>query len=223
MHARNVVARIARVLTGATTALSFLVAVAAVVLWIRTYWVWDYFSYIRPDSASDRQRPGLVVNIAFPKGRIRLSVAHWDRLPREVRVPPSHVGWYYRTAAPQPPPQPSESVGSTRYVNGLGFLLEINRPPETPPPKQPGLSVVAVPNWRAAVPLWFVVLCASIAPALWFAGRFRARRGRLRAQRNQCPACGYDLRAGHDKCPECGAPVVAPAKSSPTAATPKPT
>lgn len=56
-------------------------------------------------------------------------------------------------------------------------------------------------DFVALVPLWFLVLPWTIAPAA--AGLARLRRHR-RARRGCCPACGYDLRATSGRCPECG-------------------
>jgi hypothetical protein len=215
---RKIAARIARVLTGIAVFVSLVASVVGAALWIRSYYAWDYLSYICPLSKSDRTRPGLVISIDSPKGQIRVHVAHWERVPKDIRVPRSPIGWYYRKTGPLPPPQPSEAVGNTQYVNSGGFFFQVGHPPPTPPAKRPGLSVVGVPNWRAHVPFWFIVAFFCIAPGLWLVSRLRRLRARLRANRNLCPACGYDLRAGHDKCPECGAPVTA--KPAPPAATP---
>ncbi len=63
-------------------------------------------------------------------------------------------------------------------------------------------------NWISAhytkwsfIPLWFLALVFSVAPA-------RAVRSYLikwrRARAGNCPCCGYDLRASPQRCPECG-------------------
>jgi hypothetical protein len=46
-----------------------------------------------------------------------------------------------------------------------------------------------------------LALLTAVPPALWLA---RAARGKRRARRGLCPACGYDLRATPGLCPECG-------------------
>lgn len=65
------------------------------------------------------------------------------------------------------------------------------------------------PPWttRLAVmtPYWFFVLLTLPAPSLWAARYFRRRRDQRRSAAGRCPACGYDLRATQGRCPECGA------------------
>jgi hypothetical protein len=58
-------------------------------------------------------------------------------------------------------------------------------------------------DWQ--IPWWCPLLVFSILPAWWWLAR---RRIRIRHQRGQCPACGYDLRASPERCPECGTPAI---------------
>ena len=56
-----------------------------------------------------------------------------------------------------------------------------------------------------ALPHWFLAALCLPLPLYRFGPRLRNRlRGRRRAARGLCPACGYDLRATPDRCPECG-------------------
>jgi hypothetical protein len=59
-----------------------------------------------------------------------------------------------------------------------------------------------------AAPCWFVALALSILPAM--KGLSLYRRRKLVAEHG-CPRCGYDLRATPERCPECGAVPAAPA------------
>ena len=58
---------------------------------------------------------------------------------------------------------------------------------------------------RYALPLWPAVLIGATAGWVLIRPAWRRRRGRARAARGLCPACGYDLRATPGRCPECGA------------------
>lgn len=60
-------------------------------------------------------------------------------------------------------------------------------------------------NWEykergVAVPMWLLVLVATLLPV----ARWRPRR---KHRSGSCAVCGYDLRASPDRCPECGTPV----------------
>jgi hypothetical protein len=50
-----------------------------------------------------------------------------------------------------------------------------------------------------ALPWWFLTLLFAIAPS-----RALRRAFRTRHPAGHCPKCGYDLRATPDRCPECG-------------------
>jgi hypothetical protein len=69
-------------------------------------------------------------------------------------------------------------------------------------------------GWQVelAVPHWLVALLALVSPATWL---LRYRRRRARRMQGRCLRCGFDLRASPDRCPECGTPI--PLKAEATA------
>ena len=58
------------------------------------------------------------------------------------------------------------------------------------------------------VPYWLTVLGFAIVPAAWTLRRARQlmrAAGTQDGETHPCPSCGYDLRATPERCPECGA------------------
>ena len=53
----------------------------------------------------------------------------------------------------------------------------------------------------ATLPLWFLMLCFAVAPAVRILQLYRKRKAR---RLGLCEECGYDLRATPGRCPECG-------------------
>jgi hypothetical protein len=60
----------------------------------------------------------------------------------------------------------------------------------------------------AELPMWMPVAVAALLPVTWAARRVLAKR---RGVAFACVCCGYDLRATPERCPECGA-AAAPAR-----------
>src|SRR5688572_20768633 len=50
------------------------------------------------------------------------------------------------------------------------------------------------------VPLWVPMVMSSVLPVVWVRMSFHRRISR----KGFCPSCGYDLRATPEQCPECG-------------------
>ena len=77
-----------------------------------------------------------------------------------------------------------------------------------------GFHKVSVPGTPTSVghfghvvflPIWLpVLLCAWPIPA-WYYRVWREAQQFARAQRGECPQCGYDLQGSRERCPECGA------------------
>ena len=162
------------------SALSLLLFVAVVVLWVRSYFVGDGFVW-KPADAPPYYR-------AYAgRGVVRLGGGQYD-FDR-----PPHLD-YSRDPAP---------TRQTGYHPGtLADRLDFDF--------HRGSDSKGMPSSNAIFPLWSVALTTAVLPALWIRRVRRDRTLRRRANAGQCPSCGYDLRATPERCPECGRVPAAP-------------
>jgi hypothetical protein len=168
--------RLASALAATLAAASTLLFVAAVALWVRSYWITDFVWYGQIGSHIDRlgaiTEPGTIHVFAdnaedAPADNDDIHYSNWPASGRHSGVEPyMDLHW-----------------------DGLGFRFVTDR------------FHGFLRCWDFAVPHWFVALMSLPAPLLYA----RAWRRRRRVKREGlCPACGYDLRATPDRCPECG-------------------
>jgi hypothetical protein len=176
------------------SALSLLLFVATMVLWVRSY------------------RAGVRLGQLSVSGFWQADVArgvfslYWNRIvnPNDgsdhFSYSSDEEGAYdlkYETTSPPdgPPRIWTELNGRDRDFQLAGFRYAVHDGVGTAWP-----SVVRL----LTVPCWFVCTVALVLPAAraFSIVRWR-RRGRRRAF-GLCPSCGYDLRATAGRCPECG-------------------
>ena len=176
-----------RRLLNVLTALSLLLCVAVVALWVRSYRLADSVEW--RDSRgwrSVRSARGYVV--------VGLLVADWSGSREHFHAPR-----YQRDGASPP----------------YNWLLEMNGSPgdtladwgrwgfEWHERRNAGRGTL---NAVAVVPFWSLALATAAPPAAWALARWRSR---ARYRRGLCAVCGYDVRATPDRCPECGTIVAA--------------
>jgi len=185
------VKRFRRWLFNALCATSLLLCLAAIALWVRSYWVNDAFGEIHYLSLDGRQpftalsnkhaldgHPVAVMvmtGCATLKGEVRIS---WARA--QTTLIPAAPG----TFVVHDPVTPDSRYRDLHF--GFHWHAEVN----------PGGTFHDV-----IFPLWSITSITAIFPCLWL---IQARRRRSRAYQNICSNCGYDLRATPDRCPECG-------------------
>ena len=95
----------------------------------------------------------------------------------------------------------SEVANGIRPGNAGGFAFNRQRLPHS----NPASAQIGVLLESLAIPIWLLVLLSAIVPLRWLQ--------RSRHLAGHCTACGYDLRATPGRCPECGstpAPVNKP-------------
>ena len=184
------------------SALSLLLCVAVVALWVRSYRTADLLTdwYHRPHGDHfikcwpilHSERGGVSLNVRtyhidkalpFPSPR-------WQTAPARA---------YPARPVSRGPPDPTY----TRVVRDTdrrfwGFQLA--RYAERPVT----WSVASDTYFRATTPHWAWVALLLVLPLLWMRRYVSAARRRRRKARGKCTCCGYDLRATPGRCPECG-------------------
>ena len=187
-----------RWLLNLVAALSLLLCVAALALWVRSFWAFDRFDHQHRDAQG--QLAG--VNVSSYRGVLVVQSTRLDQ------VIPESERWTYAasfSARPTSPGLLAYDPTVTRVMAGFGsggFRYAIR----TAPPPDGLLVGGTARTW--VVPCYALAVAAALLP---LARAWRAWK-RSRAYRpGQCPQCGYDLRASAGRCPECGtvAPEVA--------------
>jgi hypothetical protein len=171
--------RSARILLNAITALSLILFVATVVLWVRSFWTVDFLLW----------RSGGYASVSVSVCRGSLDVMRAESISgafEHVRVAPHAAAC----------PRWASAAGLRWSAAGFAFYSEADVSP-----LEGGPGRKSVPFHELLVPMWAIVAAGALLPSGWTLGRARRRH---RSRRGKCPVCGYDLRATPDRCPECG-------------------
>ena len=165
------------------TSLSLLLCAAAIVLWVRSYLIFDDAVLVRPKSTT---------NIVSLYGRIYLQFG-WSSSAFRASGRYAVGGWFLDSLSASPTRYSEQSS----RLNLLGFDARNWRGIDATGQITRGERTVVIPYW-------FLALLTVLLPALALRRMRRKRRDLLRLELRLCSQCGYDLRATPDRCPECG-------------------
>jgi len=178
------VTRFLRILRATIAILSFLLCLLVAIVWIRSYFVSDYFlTYETTDLDDSAARTGL--SIATGSGGFGLTKIFWT-VP-ESPFPLNPVWSSQRST--DDPHYPATTRGNSPT---LGFHLD--RFVGSHGPRNYSTTVIILPFWF----LFLIFLLPALPWLIHLRRRFRRRKT------GHCPICGYDLRASPHRCPECG-------------------
>jgi hypothetical protein len=175
-----------RPLFAIASAISMLLCVCTIALWVRSYFRQDLITW---GVIGDTGLQACAAHSVFGETQFMSatrSAPGW----KEFHWPKPGLNFDgSRTSSENTLVGVSRVLGPTSYRSLAGFgFLAVNS-------GNFSLRMVAVPQW-------FLALLFAIAPTFWFFGTHRRRAKRRRL--GLCPHCGYDLRATPDRCPECG-------------------
>ena len=175
-------------LRSTVTFISFLLFLATLGLWLRSYWRADEIYCLRTGRGYylDTAR-GTAMYFAAP-----IYVSPHDK-------PEWHYGAHLDSATRRQEMEDIEQRSAARLGNGFRLLDVRFR----------GGPLSGKDTTLVMLPLWAPAILFAIAPAFWLGGR------RRRFAPGTCRSCGYDLRASKDRCPECGTPIVPPMRGGP--------
>jgi hypothetical protein len=190
------VKRIGGILLIALTALSLLLLVPTVVLWVRSYWIWEDVYVRHPPVYTRRWAWSYLGEIRSTGGQVFVATVTPSRpLPdEEFRRMTADGGpdvTYERVE--QPANRPDLMIWHLSPAwRAIGIDYESYRNDS---------RLVAYTIRRLAVPYWLLAVVLGLLPS---ARLFAVWRRRRRVGHGLCPTCGYDLRATPTRCPECG-------------------
>jgi len=187
--------------------------VAVVVVGVRSFWVWDQFTYTRLIHCDEDNRYGDGIGVLCSRGGIEIFDSGWIATPAaefdgmpDVVIP---LGLSHERSTEKGylnyPTTHGNLLGRAGTLLGFGFghwFSEFGMS-DTAHSYTDGIEVI--------FPGWFLAILLAVLPAIWL------RRRLIQRKRNQiglCKTCGYDLRATPNRCPECGTLVPAPAPQS---------
>lgn len=180
------------------SALSLVLCVGTVVLWVRSYHAADVWQAQRYKSYDLRSRRGILTceiasRYAFEETYGFDPSAKYSRKDWPIAFSPD---WEFRHDAGY---HPRSSAGEHQ------FGLAVEEPRSRSGAGDLGIfGGTEVKISYARFPCWLATVAFGILPLLWI--RTRARR-LSQAGGGHCLCCGYDLRASKDRCPECGTPI----------------
>jgi hypothetical protein len=170
------------------SALSLLLCVAVVVLWVRRYWSSDTLVVRRPltlDGNFSVHREWYVWSSGNGLGaRYKWSRQDLTSIDRKDWLDFWENQQGVFLASDKPDRVPDFPAAGPTHRFGIGWT---------------GESRVGYHELTLMAPHWLLALTASVLPAAWV-----WRRVHPVSRAGLCPSCGYDLRATPERCPECG-------------------
>jgi hypothetical protein len=192
--------------TGAVllSALSLLLCVAVVVLWVRSHLIADNVDHINVQRGwYMNSATGLVYVIrhSYPEPPPSDLELGWEwnefgAVTPQLMFSRRFAGWEY---GPVFDPRGMWDENERTRWKRLGFYHYRQ--------EYEDLGVFRL----VAAPHWAIAAILLPLPAMWLCRRVREVR---RRRSGLCPACSYDLRATPERCPECGSTMVHEAHSS---------
>jgi hypothetical protein len=173
-------------------ALSLLLCVAAVALWVRSYW--------REDAYQFRGRDGQLWEVASRQGKLWLDNRRQvvlDYAPVKALQQRDHDATAYLERISH-----TASSEEIHRADLLAKMAKVDFVREAIRLESLGWAFHSPVGY--AVEFRLALLATLFLPVMWL---FTELRTRARQAGNRCVRCGYDLRATPDRCPECGTVV----------------
>jgi hypothetical protein len=201
---------IGRIFLGVLTALSFLLFLGTIVLWVRSVDAVAPVHFAKGHATAQHRWQEIGCSAG---GIYYLDVSGFriTKLPGTAQSKYQvSLEWNYgslRTEADETLLDLVDSYGIAKAESG--FVIGRREGGEVNPMlflNNPKPSAFQYPRYtKTVLSYWLAAAALAALPSLQVSRLVRSVRLRRRTRAGLCPACGYDLRATPDRCPECGA------------------
>jgi hypothetical protein len=175
----STVRRLIRIVSKVVAVASLLFCLAALGLWMRSYFAYQYVI---------RKEPRDTQWVEVSRGELSVLLLRGANMGDLPLGSPAEWGWGSHSPTDLLPITRTLAPGESRPL--LGFYVRRG-------PYNFGSST------KVIVPMPAVVVVLALPAAVWGVVLVRRRRAR-RLAAGRCLGCGYDLRATPQRCPECG-------------------
>ncbi len=184
----------------ALSAVSLLLSLVVIFVWIRSHWVQSQWGYL---TASIPRARWAQYGSSSARGRFCfLYVTTQYANPADIAdvTQNGQLGFYYEVTNVD---HDNFDLPTETFWNRRGFALQFQEIQKKDVRQTDRLTWAMIPDWLVIL----ILLLLSLPGLLHFSRTRRHHRLGL------CPACGYDLRATPDRCPECGTVPTNPAEA----------
>jgi len=191
-----------------SAAVSLLLSLATVALWVRSAYAGDVVGMSGTDG-----NPDVGVDwIYLVRSNLGAMVFSSDRVSSAHDYPgyQSNRRWWFVSGKPdrgltRKATTPQENVSaSDGQVRSFAVNMVVLGFTHTDYSDRHGERWYPGDSTYVLVPHWVVALVFLLPPGWWLLKNRKQRLRQRRLELGHCPTCGYDLRATPDRCPECG-------------------
>ena len=188
-----------------TAGLSLLLSIAAVGVWVRSYWVYDVMYRERVEfNSGDAEQTRVVFRSwrgTFVISRLLSTTPGLGSHDKIESVERRYYNFTWEALRKSLTDLRTEAAPFRVQLFGIAYGSAFHQKPVDP--AQDLTGGITASRW-VVVPWAVIALLFLLFPACWVRWEWKRYRRRRWQRKGRCARCGYDLRGSAEGCPECG-------------------